>query len=248
MIRLTNRFVQMLIGAGLLHALWVIISALVNSSVFPQPWLVYGHLPQEFSSGIVDHLLVSLGRIAQGIGCSLILALILALLIYKARRVGYAIESFIYLSYPIPKLALLPVIMLLAGLGEMTKVTMIVLIILFQLVVSIRDSLRAIDRASIATLRSLGASAYQEVRYLLFPAIVPDILSALRIAIGTAISVLFVTETYGTSQGMGYYIVDAWMRIAYLDMYSGIVMLGAMGFVLFVLVDVLEYLFCQWRR
>lgn len=136
--------------------------------------------------------------------------------------------------------------MLIAGLGEATKVIMIVLIILFQLIISIRDSLRAIPPESFAILRSLGANRWHELRHLLLPAITPALLSALRIAIGTAISVLFVTETYGTTLGMGYYIIDAWMRVNYLDMYSGIIALGLLGFVLFLLVDLLEHKVCSW--
>lgn len=158
------------------------------------------------------------------------------------------LEALIYLSYPIPKLALLPIVMLMAGLGEATKVIMIVLIILFQLVIGLRDSLRSISRDSIALMHSLGASPWQSIKHLYFPAILPDIYGALRIALGTALSVLFVTETYGTSQGMGYYIVDAWMRVNYLDMYAGIVLLGLVGFLFFALIDLLEYLSCPWYR
>lgn len=72
-------------------------------------------------------------------------------------------------------------------------------------------------------------------------------LSALRIALGTAISVLFVTETYGTTRGLGYYITDAWMRLDYLGMYAGIALLSISGVLLFILIDWLEQLLCPWQ-
>ena len=93
-------------------------------------------------------------------------------------------------------------------------------------------------------MRALGGL----LRHLLLPAALPAALSALRIAIGTAISVLFVTETYGTTEGLGYYISDAWMRIDYLDMYAGIALLSLMGVGLFILIDLLRGKYsCPWQ-
>lgn len=248
MIKPTSKLWQILLGIAGLHILWAATALFIDSPVLPLPHLVYAHLPQALERGMPEHLSTSLCRIAQGIIYSLVLALGLALLIFHFRRLGSALEAFVYLSYPIPKLALLPVAMLILGLGEATKIVMIVLIILFQLVVGLRDSLRSVARDHIAIVRSLGVGFASELRHVLLPAILPDLLSALRIAIGTAISVLFVTETYGTSLGMGYYIIESWMRVHYLDMYSGIVMLGIMGFILFILVDILEWFACPHRR
>ncbi len=246
---MTKRIVQIGLGVVLIHLVWIVLALVMDSKVLPMPWSVYIHLPNAWSRSTMHvHLWVSLGRVLMGIALSIVLALMLALVIYRSRTLGRILEAFIYLSYPIPKLALLPVVMLLAGLGEVTKVVMIMLIILFQLVVSLRDGLRAIPRDRFVIMQSLGASQWQTFRYLLLPAITPDLLSALRIAIGTAISVLFVTETYGTSHGMGYYIVDAWMRVNYLDMYGGIVVLSLVGFFLFIAIDMVEYILCRWRR
>ena len=134
--------------------------------------------------------------------------------------------------------------MLIGGLGEGTKVVMIVLIILFQLAVSMRDALLIVPREHFMLAQSLGASTAGILRHVLIPAVLPAFLSALRVAIGTAISVLFVTETYGTTLGLGYYITDAWMRISYLDMYAGVVLLSLIGVLLFILIDLAEVSLC----
>lgn len=244
----TKHIRSILLGLILLQVLWASLSLALASPLLPTPWAVYAQLPELVSGQMAAHLGISVWRVLMGIGLSLALALPLALALFSSQRIGRMLEALIYLSYPIPKLALLPIVMLMAGLGEATKVIMIVLIILFQLVIGLRDSLRSISRDSIALMHSLGASPWQSIKHLYFPAILPDIYGALRIALGTALSVLFVTETYGTSQGMGYYIVDAWMRVNYLDMYAGIVLLGLVGFLFFALIDLLEYLSCPWRR
>lgn len=244
----TKRSANILLGMVLMHALWISLWLCLSSKVIPAPWGVYQHLIQMSDGSMYRHLGVSLWRVILGIAISLGLALPVALILVRSHRAGEMVEAFIYLSYPIPKLALLPIVMLLGGLGESTKVTMIVLIILFQLVISLRDSLKQVPRDSLNLMVALGASKTQYLRHVYLPAILPDVLTALRIALGTAISVLFVTETYGTSYGMGYYIVDAWMRLDYLDMYSGIILLGSTGFILFVLIDLFEYLLCPWQR
>jgi len=64
----------------------------------------------------------------------------------------------------------------------------------------------------------------------------------------TAISVLFFTETFGTQYGIGCYIMDAWLRVNYLDMYAGIVVLSTMGLMLFILLDFAERRLCAWNR
>lgn len=244
---LIRRLTAVLLGALSLHVLWVICAFVLSSPVLPQPWEVYEHIPEIVSEGLSIHLLKSIWRVLQGMAYSLLLAFPLALLLFKMNSAGKVLESVIYMSYPIPKLALLPIVMLFAGLGESTKVIMIVLIILFQLVIGLRDSLRQIPQDSIAVMTSLGASFGQNIRHIYLPAILPDVFSSFRIALGTAISVLFVTETYGTTYGMGYYIVDAWMRINYLDMYAGIILLSVIGFLFFILIDLIEYLACPWR-
>jgi NitT/TauT family transport system permease protein len=85
-------------------------------------------------------------------------------------------------------------------------------------------------------------------RNVIIPASLPGILTALRISLGTALSVLFFTETFGTEFGLGYFIMDAWMRVNYIDMFSGILVLSIMGLLLFVLLDIIERVCCRWKN
>ena len=82
---------------------------------------------------------------------------------------------------------------------------------------------------------------------MLWPASLPKFITAVRVALATAISVLFFTETFGTQYGMGYFIMDAWLRVNYLEMYSGIVVLSLIGLLLFTIIDVIEHYSCQWQ-
>ncbi|TFH97107.1 ABC transporter permease [Porphyromonas levii] len=239
---------RIIVGALLINLIWLAGYLLLGERVIAAPHRVFTHIPELLTSGMGAHLGASLRRLFIGLPIALILGITTAWVMHRWHGLGRMMSAFTYLAYPIPKLALLPIVMLIAGLGDGGKVTMIVLIILFQVIVNIRDSLANIPRESYLITTSLGASQWQLFRHLLLPAILPDILSTLRVAIGTAISVLFVTETYGTDKGMGYFIIDAWMRFDYLDMYGGIVVLSIAGFILFVLTDILELWLCRWRE
>jgi len=144
--RFSNHLLQLLLGALLLHLIWLLGYVLLRAEVLPAPWLVYQHLFEMDWSNLLLHTTASLERIAWGILIATILAWGIALTVILAPRLGKVFSTFIYFSYPIPKLALLPIVMLIGGLGEGTKVVMIVLIILFQLAVSMRDALLTVPR------------------------------------------------------------------------------------------------------
>jgi NitT/TauT family transport system permease protein len=228
-------------------AVWWALSTLLDRSIIPSPQSVFINLIDVFPSNIGIHLLYSIGRIMAGIAISIMAGVPLGYLMGYYSRLDRMLSPLIYFTYPVPKLALLPVVMLIFGLGEASKLIMIVMIIVFQIIITSRDAVRAIPEETFRSLKSLGASRWQKLSEVIIPASMPDVLTATRIALGTAVSILFFTETFGTEFGMGYYIMDAWMRVNYLDMYSGIVVLSIMGFVIFTVIDMIESLICAWR-
>lgn len=246
--RMRRILYRMVVGALLLNLVWYILSVEVDTPALVSPVVVYGALGRMAGGDAIAHLWASLRRLLIGIPIALGLGAGFAWLMYRYRHFGRVSNALVYLCYPIPKLTLLPVVMLLAGLGDEGKIVMIVLILIFQIIINVRDSLFNIPRESFLVTTSLGAGSLGVLRHVIIPAILPDVLSTLRVAIGTAISVLFVTETYGTERGMGYFIVDAWMRLNYIEMYAGIVVLSVAGFLLFLLTDVVEAYFCRWRN
>ena len=237
-----------LVGALLVNIIWYIAAITLKINVLVNPITVYAHLGDVLQKSMTEHLLASLERIIAGVGIAVLLGVSIGLLMNRYKLANRLFGSFIYFTYPVPKLALLPVVMLLAGIGNATKIIMIVLIIIFQIIIATRDAARNIPQENYNILTTLGANSWKTLKNVTLPAILPDLLTTLRIAVGTAISVLFVTETYGTDKGMGYFIVDSWMRIDYIDMYAGIVILSMMGFLLFLLIDLLESTLCEWKN
>ncbi|HPR80931.1 MAG TPA: ABC transporter permease subunit, partial [Enterococcus sp.] len=91
-------------------------------------------------------------------------------------------------------MALLPIVMLLGGLGDGSKITMIVLIVLPQVTISVRDAVREIPHHYYDVYRGLKATRWQQFSAITFPATLPAMFSSTRISLGTAISILFFTE------------------------------------------------------
>ncbi len=237
-----------LLGALLLLLLWWAVALLVDFPIIPPPDKVLTKLGHVFVQAIAIHSAYSLWRIAAGLGLAVLIGYPLGLAMGYFKQADRFLAPLVYLTYPIPKIALLPILMLLTGVGEWSKILMIFLIIVFQVVIALRDGIRAIPEETYYPLYSLGASFWQLFRHVIFPASLPKFLTAIRVAMATAVSVLFFTETFGTQYGMGYYIMDAWLRVNYLEMYAGIVVLSLLGLLLFGILDLLEYMTCRWQK
>lgn len=227
--------------------LWYSLSVWINLTIIPSPWVVFINLSKIFFAKIAIHSFYSLWRMIAGVLLAVVVGVPIGLCMGYFLRWNRMLSPLVYLTYPIPKIALLPIIMLLFGLDEFSKIFMIALIIVFQIIVAVRDGVKSIPRETYYPLYSLGATFTNILLEILIPASLPKFLTSLRIAMATAISVLFFTETFGTQYGMGYFIMDAWMRVNYLEMYSGIVVLSCIGLIIFGVIDYLERNFCHWQ-
>lgn len=235
-------FVQ---GFILFHLFWLIASWGMHTPALPSPQKVYANLPKVFAGRFMLHLSASFMRVFWGLLLSIIIGLVIGIIMGTSKRMNRLFNPLIYFTYPIPKTALLPIIMILFGLGDGSKITLIVLITVFQVIVAVRDAVLHIDKGLYHTMKTLGAKKWQMFVHVTLPSILPELLTNLRLSVGTALSVLFFAENYGTKYGLGYYIQDCWTRIDYLSMYGGILLLSMLGFVLFVVIDGIEKMVCK---
>ena len=236
-----------LLAAVFLTLVWWLVAKAVALPIIPSPVLVAENLADIFMKYIAIHSIYSLWRIGAGLLLAIAVGLPLGVLMGYFSKWDRFLSPLVYLTYPIPKIALLPILMLLFGVGESSKIVMIFLIIVFQVVVAVRDGIRSIPKETLYPLYSLGAGFKDIFFEVLWPASLPKFITAIRVALATAISVLFFTETFGTKYGMGYFIMDAWLRVNYLEMYSGIVVLSLIGLVLFTAIDLIERHACHWQ-
>jgi len=235
--------------AGALAALllgWAALSAAIGSPALPGPVVAIATLVERWAE-IWPEMLVSGGRVLVAMAVGTALAVPLGLWLGRSRRADAVAAPLIFLLYPIPKVVFLPVLLVLLGLGNTPKIALIALIVFFQILVTARDASRAVPEGSIVSVRSLGASSLDVYRHVVVPASLPDIFTALRIGTGTAIAVLFLAESIAGTNGLGYYIVDAWGQIDYPAMFAGIIVMALLGVVLYEALDALEIWATRWR-
>lgn len=229
-------------------ALWAVAAALADKPFLPSPAKAAAAFVRLAAQGTLGrHAGASLGRVLWALGLSFAPAAALGLAAGRSARLDAVVSPLVYLLHPLPKAAFLPVIMLLFGLGEASKVFLVALIVFSQILVSARDAAGRIPPQLVDSVRSLGASRLSLAVLVVVPAALPDLLTSLRVSLGTAVAVLFLAETFATETGLGYLIVDAWSRVAYPDMYAAILALSLLGLGLFAAVDVAERLLCPWR-
>lgn len=243
-----NKLWTFIKGFILLNILWYIFYLMMNSRILPSPIKIYANLPNLLKDDFYLHINASLYRVGIGLLISFIIGISIGLIMGYSDKMNKLLNPLIYFTYPIPKMALLPIVMTLFGLGDRSKITMIVLITVFQIIVLVRDSVINIAKENYNMLVSLGANRLELFYHVTLPSILPDILTNIRLSIGTSFSILFFSEGYGTSKGVGYFIQDAWSRINYIDLYSGILILSILGLVLFLLIDMIENIVCRWKK
>ncbi|MCL2559598.1 MAG: ABC transporter permease subunit [Turicibacter sp.] len=231
-----------------MHLLWLYGTYFVDDRLIPSPFTVYARMDSDFLTSMLEHIGYSLWRLFFGLAISVALGLFFGLLMSRSKLFSKLLNPLMYFLYPIPKMAFLPVVMLTFGLGTPTTIAMIVLIVVFQIAVNVRDGINSIPVENYHTLITLGANKWSLFKDVTFPAALSQILSSTRVALGTATAILFITETHGTRHGMGFYIMDAFNRINYIDMYAGIVILSLVAFLLFLLVDTLDAVLLRWMK
>ncbi|MGW8144173.1 MAG: ABC transporter permease [Anaerolineales bacterium] len=231
-----------------LLALWQLLAILINRPILPTPIDVGGVFYQELQSGLIDHFLASLWRVLASTILAILIAAPLGLILGQSKRLNNFISPAIYLIYPIPKVVLVPIILLILGVGDIPKIAIIFLILFFQILVLVRDQAAGLRPELIQSVRSIGAGRRALFRFVYVPASLPAVLTALRQSIGTAVAVLYIAELFATQKGLGYYIyLNGSTLFNYPAMYVGIVAMSLLGLGLYFTVDWLERRYCKWQ-
>jgi NitT/TauT family transport system permease protein len=156
--------------------------------------------------------------------------------------------SFFFFGYPIPKIALFPVFTYVFGIGSPSKVAFIFLECLYPIVVTCYFGFSGIETRLVWSARNFGASRSTILTRVIIPASLPNIFSALRVALPVALIVAVITEMIGASDGLGYYITIWSTRFAFANVYAAIIMIGICGFAFDQLLLLTRRRVVYWQR
>ncbi len=232
---------SLLKGIALITLLWYLLALLIHHPVVPYPHrVIYEFIVALTNKVIYIHLISSLFRVVMGSTIAIIVGFPLGLISGRSRKIDSIISPVLYLLYPLPKIAFLPVFMVLLGIGNISKIALIATIILFPTAISVRDGVKDIyDEYNMLT-KAFHLSRKELYIHILLPGIIPRLFSSLRITLGISLSVLFISENFATTSGLGYFIMNNWIMANYVGMYVGIVALGLLGLLLYLFLEALE--------
>lgn len=243
------RALNLALALTIFLACWAALAAALRRNIMPYPWDVLPVFVEEIQGDLWDHTAASAERVLKAVAFATLIATPVGMGLGQIRVLNRIFSPLIGLVHPIPKIVFLPVILVIMGIGETSKVFLIALILFFQILVVVRDEAASLRPELIQSVRSLGAGRRALFRYVYLPASLPAVLTALRVSVGTAIAVLFMAEQYSTRQGLGYYIVTlTWQRLRYEKMYAGILAMSLLGLAFYLAVDALERVVGRWRH
>jgi NitT/TauT family transport system permease protein/sulfonate transport system permease protein len=243
---------SMAVGAPLvLVVAWQITSdrEIVNPQFFPAPTKVWDAGVELYRSGeLWDAVSISLKRVLIGTLWGSVSGTAAGVLLGTSRLARAALEPLLSALYTVPKLALLPLFLLIFGLGEEPIYLSIAITVFFFMWLSTMAAFLAVGEGHREAAATFEAGRWQMFRHVLFPAALPQIFVGLRLSIGVAVLMMVGVEFSQTSEGIGHLIWYSWTLFQAPQMYVGIVVVALLGLLLTTAVKWVSLLVLPWAR
>jgi ABC-type nitrate/sulfonate/bicarbonate transport system permease component len=256
--RISQRNVERII-AGLtplaMLLVWEIAvrSGLLDARFFPEPSSIVGTFYQMtfgtvWENSLTYHVGVSLSRAVIGFAIGAIPAIVLGAVMGLVPLVRAAIQPVVGAIFPIPKVAILPLLMLIFGIGEESKWAIIAVGVFFQVLIATAAGVANIDRIYLDVGTNFRAGKLATYLTIALPGALPMIFAGLRLGWGAALLLLVTAEMVSSQSGIGYLIWRAWQLMTVEDMYVGLVVIAFIGVISFWLLDALERKLLPWKQ
>jgi ABC-type nitrate/sulfonate/bicarbonate transport system permease component len=228
---------ELLVGVGLL-----------DSRFFPAPSSVVIALFDLIRSG---QLFVDLGwtvlRVVIGTLLGAIPGLVFGVLLGLSPIARAFVQPAINALYPIPKIAMFPLVMMIFGIGETSKWIIVAIAVFFQMFFSTLAGVVNIEKIYLDVASNFKASRWQTYRTIAVPGALPFIFTGLQLGLGMALIVVIIAENFGTQVGIGYLIWRSWQVFEVRDMYVGLVVVAALGYGFQLLLQQVQRRVIPWK-
>lgn len=241
----------------LLLAIWEVaaIAGAVDTRFFPAPSEIFraagGMLqptPQFPAGELWSHLSISLTRIAIGFLLGAVPGVLLGVAMGLFSPLRAFIQPLVDATFPIPKVALLPLFLLIFGIGEESKYAIIAVAVIYLVLINTLAGVRNIDAIYLDVGKNYHASWWMRFVDIALPGALPLIVAGLKLGMGVALLVIVTAEFVGAKSGIGYLIWTSWQTFTVEKMYVGLLVSALLGFGSALLLNWLERVLIPWRR
>lgn len=196
---------------------------------------------------LAEHLGASLSRALTGFAIALVLAVPLGVAIGWYKPVAESLNPILEIFRNTAALALLPVFILILGIGETSKIALVIYASTFPILLNTISGVRTVDPLLVKSARSLGLPSYRLFQKVILPAAVPTIFTGIRMAAASSILVLIAAEMVGAKAGLGYLITASQLNFQIPNMYAGIIAISIVGLVFNGILVTIERRLSRWR-
>jgi taurine transport system permease protein len=200
----------------------------------------YVHVP------LWQHIAVSLGRALAAFAAAIVSGVPIGLLMGMFPGINAALDPFVQFLRPLPKLALIPLIIVWFGIGELSKFLLIYLATVLTVIVAAAAAVMNVKQGRIRAAEALGVSKYQLFRYVIFPSSLPELFIGVRMAIGIGWTTLIAAEMIASSSGLGWMVINASSYLRTDVVMIGILLLGVTGYALDLVLVAIQRVVVPW--
>ena len=244
-----GRFLLPLALPVVLIALWWFASASSTSIYFPPlPEILETFRELWIFSLVPEHVAPSMAAIGLGLGISIVLGVSLGVALGLNGRVANAVGPALQFLRYLPAVALLPLAIQLVGLGLGMRVLVIVLGALWPILLNTIDGVRGVHPAVLDVARSNRVRPVDRIFRMVLPAAAPQIFAGIRASLAVSVILMVASEMLGSSAGMGFFILQAQRQFSLPEMWSGMLLLGIIGYLLNIILLVVEHYVLSWHR
>jgi NitT/TauT family transport system permease protein len=245
---ITSKVAPLLAVAGLL-AIWQVASLILNTDSFPSALDGIRAIPAILTDrGELINILDSLRRMAIGLSLAVVLAIPLGLLMGRSRAVASFFNPLLMVIYPVPKAALMPVIMLWLGVGDVSKTLVIFLGVSLPIIYHSFQGARAVEEKMLWSGAAMGMSAGRRMLRIVLPAALPEILTGCRTGLVLALITMVTSEMIARQSGAGNILFNALDMAQYDTVFAMIIIIGAMGIILDAVFERLRSRLVKWSE
>jgi ABC-type nitrate/sulfonate/bicarbonate transport system permease component len=220
----------------------------IDTRFFPAPSAILALLIEMLKSGeLLIHTAASLQRLFWGILIGGVPALVLGIAMGLNRTIRALLDPIIAATYPIPKSSILPLALLIFGLGESSKIFMVAIGVFFPVAINATTGVLEINKIYLDVGRNYKADRWNTFWTIALPGALPVIMTGFKLGIGIGLVLIAVAEMVGAKSGLGYLIWSAWSTFAVEQMYVGLFVIAIIGFLLTVALNELERVVIPWK-